>query len=162
MPEAVAEAVAWRRRRVPSAAGPDHGGARRAAIPGPAAPASRFLRGRGAGQPGVGQLRGRAAGRPGLSAAAGGRGGGQAAAARPAPPRVGAVPPHPRRHLFRERLVVPTCAGLKSLSLLLQPLPLGRPTGSFRGPPVLGLPGTAGAPAATFPSFPAPSSHRIP
>lgn len=91
------EAVAWRRRRVPAAAGPEHGGARRAAAPrlGPAAPAGRFLRGRGAGQPGGRQLRDRAAGCPGFTAAAGRRRGGRAAAARPAPPRVGAAPPPP-------------------------------------------------------------------
>lgn len=77
------EAVAWRRRRVPAAARPEHGGACWAAVPrlGPAAPASRFLRGRGAGQPGGRQLRDRAAGRPGLTAAAGRHRGGYAAAA---------------------------------------------------------------------------------
>lgn len=97
-------AVAWRRRRVPSAAGPEHGGAHRAAAPCSAAAAAAgcFLRGRGAGQPRCGQPGCRTAGRPGLPAAAERHRGGRAAAARAAPPRVGprlpsVLPRCPRR-----------------------------------------------------------------
>lgn len=139
-----------------TAAGPEHGGGRRAAATrlGPQPPAGRFLRGRGTGQPGGRQLRGRAAGRPGLPAAAGRRGGGQAAAARPAPPRVGAAPPPPSPG--SNLPLPPAPASAYPSPPPLQPLPLGRLTTGASLAAALGLPGPAAAPARPFPSSSAP------